>query len=177
MDFENIRNKINKDALLQRASQLAHGSECQFTDDSIETNGVIILKIHFPKHGNTWAARIDLDQEWPFYEMSIQPLEFLARNFPEIPAPRVHDYVDAGSDAENPVGVAYVLIDWLDGNHLKPWSLTEPPVPVRHKVLDQIADLMLNMLSKNPAGSDIRFYSIHLDPIVLHSSLLGTLIW
>lgn len=160
MDFDTIRDKINKEALIQRATLLSNGSESHLVGDAIQTNGAIILKICFPSHGNTWAARIPFDQEAPFYEMSIQPLEFLARNHPEIPAPRVHDYVDGGSKEGNPVGVAYMLVDWLDGSHLRPWSLTEPPVAVRHKVLDQIADLMLNMLSKDPVGGDILFYGI-----------------
>ena len=171
MDTETLRNKIDREALLQRATLLAHGSKCQFIDGFIQTNGVVILKIHFPSYGNTWAARIPLDQEWPFYEMSVQPLEYLARHHPEIPAPRVHDYVDCGTEEKNPIGVAYMLVDWVDGSRLEPWSLTEPPVAVRHKVLDQIADIMLNMLSKNPISSDILFYGI--PDTIRYTPLLG----
>lgn len=72
-----------------------------------------------------------------------------------------HDYVDAGAEGENSIGVAYILMDWLDGSHMKPWSLTEPPIKIKHHVLNQIADIMLNMLLKNPIDGDILFYGIH----------------
>jgi hypothetical protein len=156
-----VLNKINREALLQRASFLNNESECHFIGDPVQTNGVTILRIYFPNQGNTWAARIPFDQEWSFYEISIQPLEYIARHHSDIPAPRVHDYVDGGgTEGENPAGVAYMLIDWLDGSPLKPWSLTEPPIGARHLVLDQIADMMLDMLLKSPADGDVLFYGI-----------------
>lgn len=170
MDSEtSVLNKINREALIQRATFLNDGSECHFVGDPIQMNGVTILRIYFPNQGNTWAARIPFDQEWSFYEMSIQPLEYFAHNHPEIPAPRVHGYVDGGTEEETLVGVAYMLIDWLDSSHLKPWSLTEPPIAERHKVLDQIADMMLDMLLKNPVDGDILFYGI---PNIIAPTLL-----
>lgn len=157
-----IIDKVNKDALLQRASSLANGSPCHFLDNPIQRVDQVILRIYFPNEDKTWAAKIPFDQEFSFYEIAVQPLEFLARQHPGIPAPRVHAYVDVGGpeEGENPVGVAYMLIDWQDGKPMQAWSLSEPPVETRHKVLDQIADLMLEMLSKDAVDGGIRFYGI-----------------
>ncbi|KAI9669571.1 MAG: hypothetical protein M1817_004614 [Caeruleum heppii] len=160
MDNEtSVLRKVNRDALLGRATSLANGSECHFVGDPIRRVDLAILKIYFPGQGTTWAARIPYEQDWPFYEVSVRPLEFLACHHPTILAPRVHGYVDVGA-GENPVGVAYILMDWVDGNHMQPWSLSEPPLPTRHRVLDQIADIMLEMLSKNAVNGDITVYGV-----------------
>ncbi len=90
--------------------------------------------------------------------ISLKPLECIARNFLRIPAPRLHGYFDAGAKGDNPVGVAYMLLDWIEGKHMPPWSLTSPEVPLRHKVLDQLADMMLEMLTKENVEGDIPFY-------------------
>ncbi|KAI9841307.1 MAG: hypothetical protein M1837_000793 [Sclerophora amabilis] len=155
-----VLSRINKEALLQRAALLANGSECHFVGEPIQRVDLAILRLHFPRQGKTWAARIPFEQEWPFYEISVRPLEFLALHHPKIPAPRVHDYVDVGADGDNPVGVAYILMDWIEGSHMQPWSLSEPPLPARHRVLDQIADIMLEMLPKDAANGDIYLYGV-----------------
>ena len=161
MDPEtDVLSKVNKDALLQRATSLANGLECYFVGDPIERVDQAILRIHFPCEGKSWAAKIPFEQQWPFYEISVRPLEFLARKHPGIPAPRVHGYVEAGAKGENPVGVAYILMDWMDGSHMQPWSLSEPSIFARHRVLEQIADMMLEMLSKNTVDGDIYFYGM-----------------
>ncbi|KAK2765227.1 hypothetical protein FQN54_008926 [Arachnomyces sp. PD_36] len=156
----NLLDKVNRSALLKKASALANGSPCNFVDDPIQRSDQIILKICFPHEGKTWAAKIPSDQEWPFYEIMVQPLQFLEKWHPGIPAPRVHGYVDVGEEGngEDKVGVAYILLDWIDGRCMQPWSLSDPPVEARHHVLNQIADLMLEMLGSSAAGKGIRFY-------------------
>ncbi|RDL30699.1 uncharacterized protein BP5553_10044 [Venustampulla echinocandica] len=161
MDSEmDVLSKVNKTALLRRATSLANGLECDFVGDPIMRDDQAILRINFPSEGKSWAAKIPFEQQWPFYEISVRPLEFIARNHPRIPAPRVHDYVDAGAEQENPVEVAYILMDWMDGSHMQPWSLSEPSISARHRVLEQIADIMLEMLSNKPIDGGIYLYGV-----------------
>lgn len=158
-----VLDKVNKNDLLQRASSLANGSPCHFIGNPIHRSDQIILKIYFPDKAKTWAAKIPFDQECPFYGISVQPLELLANWHPQIPAPRVHGYVDVDQEeeegeGESKVGVVYMLMEWIDGKPMQPWSLNEPPVEARCKVLDQIAVLMPGMLRMSAVDRGIRFY-------------------
>lgn len=51
--------------------------------------------------------------------------------------------------------MAYMLVDWTEGVHMEPWSLDYPPVPMRQKVLDQLADMMLEILLKDAVDEDV----------------------
>ena len=156
--WDQILSRLNKDALLAVACSLAGGSHCHLDGSPILRTSWAILIVQFPSESKRWAARIPIDQECSFLETSVQPLEFVARNYPDLPAPRLHGYVDAGTLGDNPVGVAYMLVDWLEGRSMKPWDLNDPPVSVRRKVLDQVADIVLEMLSRNAADDHILFY-------------------
>jgi len=118
----------------------------------------MVLRIRFPNSGTLWAGRIPSDQEYSFHAVSIQPLMFIARNHPSLSAPRLHGYFDAGAAGDNPVGVAYMLVDWIEGEPMPPWSLKDPPVLMRRKVLDQLAEIILEMLSLTTFDGDILFY-------------------
>jgi len=67
-------------------------------------------------------------------------------------------YIDAGVEGENPVGVAHILVDWIDDSYMKPWSLAEPSISARHQVPEQIAYTMLEMLLKSNVDRDVYFY-------------------
>jgi len=149
--------KLNKDALLHTATSLSSGSPCYFIGEPITQSSCTIFVIKFPGENKCWAARIPEDQEYSL-QISVKPLEFLAHNLPNIPAPRLHGYFDAGVERNNPVGVAYMLLDWIEGKHMPVWSLASPTVPIRHKLLDQLAGMMLDMLSNNKIEGDIPFY-------------------
>ena len=154
---ENLK-LLNKDALLHIASSLSGQSPCHFVGSPITQSSCTIFIIKFPHENKCWAARIPEDQENSFLEISVKPLKHVAHNFPNIPAPRVHGYFDAGAKGNNPVGVAYMFLDWIEGKHMPPWSLTSPSIPTRHKVLHQLADMMLEMLSKNKLEGDLLYY-------------------
>ena len=154
---EEILKLLNKDALLQVASSLSGGLSCHFLGDPVAHSSYTILVIEFLLEHKLWAARISEDQEYSFLEISLIPLGYIARNFPNIPAPRVHGYFDAGAKGKNPVGVAYMPLDWIEGKPMPPWSLTGPPCLTRKKLLRQLARMMFEMLS-TPAKDDITFY-------------------
>jgi hypothetical protein len=156
--WDQVMSQLNKDALLQRASSLADGALCHFIDAPLYRTDWVILMIEFPDEDKRWAARIPLDQEFSFLEISVRPLQFIARKHPSLPAPRLYGYFDAGAVGDNPVGVAYMLVDWIEGRHMEPWTLDSPPVPMRHRVLEQLADMMLEMLLENAVDEDILYY-------------------
>jgi len=49
-------------------------------------------------------------------------------------------------------------LDRIEGKHMPVWSLASPTVPIRHKLLDQLAGMMLDILSNNKIEGDIPFY-------------------
>jgi aminoglycoside phosphotransferase (APT) family kinase protein len=155
--WNEITRRFNKDALLLAASSIANGLPCVYDSPPMCRRDWMILRIHFPTVGNRWAARIPRDQQCSFYAIAIQPLEFVAHNCPKVPAPRIHGYVDV-EDTDNPVGVAYMLIDWIDGTPMQPWTLDYPTVARRHKVLTQLADIILELLSVTKINDGIHFY-------------------
>lgn len=155
---EDVFKRVNKDALLNVASSAADGLKCQLdTGIPIVGCGYVILVIYFPDIGNRWMARFPLDQEFSFLESCVEPLEYVGRNFSHLPAPQIHGYSDAGR--ETPVGAAYMLLDWIDGTPLKPWDHLEPPAPTKHKVLEQLAEFMLDMILAD-AKEGITYYGM-----------------
>lgn len=154
-----ILRRLNRDALLQAASICAGGWTCEILGDPILSSTFFTLRIKFIDRDPMWAARIPLDQEHPFYKYYIQPLDYLERYHPTIPAPRVHGYVDVDVPY-NPVGVGYMFYEWIEGRPLPPWSLAELPLLKRQRVLDQLAEHILELFvgGTDPDPRDIRFY-------------------
>lgn len=83
-----------------------------------------------------------------------------------LPAPRIHGYFDCGSSGDNPVGVGYMLLDWIEGSALMPWDRLTPPVPARHKLMHRIADPMLDLITQCPLDEQVLFYGM---PPLYHS--------
>ena len=156
--WDHILCQLNREALLQTASSLANKLPCHFVEAPIFRDHCMLLVIEFRDAKKRWAARNPIDQDYSFLEISVRPLEFVARRHPSLPAPRLHGYFDAGAVGDNPVGVAYMLVDWMEGVPMEPWSLDDPPVPMRQKLLDQLAGMMLEMLSMTVVDEDILFY-------------------
>ncbi|KAI9821475.1 MAG: hypothetical protein M1832_003322 [Thelocarpon impressellum] len=158
---EELLAKINKDALLAAASTLAGDAQCHFAPFSApQGQGYVLLIIEFPSLATRWVARFPLDQYDSFREFCVVPLEYVARRYPRVPAPRIHGYVDAGSDVQNPVGAAYVLLDWVEGASVPPWDAHSPSAAVKEKILHQIADLMLDLILGGPPDEEIIFYGV-----------------
>ena len=157
---DNLLSRINLDALLQViSSQAPNEPKCHYVSNKpVVSSGYLIFIIEFSQSGQRWAARFPFAQEFPFAAFTVEPLQYIARNFPELPAPRVHSYSEPGQ--ESSIGAAYVLLDWVDGFPLEPWSLESPSVATRHKVLHQLADFMLQMTLKS-ASKGISYYGMY----------------
>jgi hypothetical protein len=156
--WKDIISQLKKNALLQKASSLAGDASCVFDGPPICRDNWLIFRIRFASNRKCWAARIPKDQEYSFRDISIKPLEVIARRHPRIRAPRLHGYVDAGTAVDNPVGVAYMLVDWIEGKSMQPWTKDYPPTHLRQKFLRQLADITWEMLSDPIDGEDILFY-------------------
>ena len=154
-----ILRKLNKEALLQAASICAGGWTCEFFGDPIFTSTTVTFLIKFIDRDPMWAARIPLNQEFSFHRDYIQPLDYLEKYHPTVPAPRVHGYVDVDVP-NNPVGFGYMFYEWISGRPLPLWSLEELPILKRQRVLDQLADILLELFvgGVDPHPREIRFY-------------------
>ncbi len=156
---KDLLSRINRDALLQIVSSIAAEPGCQYDSDKpMVTCGYVIFVICFPQSGRRWGARFPFDQEFPFSSFAIEPLQYVARAFPDLPVPRVHGFCEPGQDS--PVGAAYMLLDWIDGSPLNPWDLDTPEVAIRRKILDQLADFILEMVLKE-ASEGILYYGMY----------------
>lgn len=53
-----------------------------------------------------------------------------------------------------------MFYEWIEGRPLAPWSLAEIPVLQRQRVLDQLAEHLLDLFvgGADPDPRDIRFY-------------------
>lgn len=156
--WSDIISRLNQKALLQTASSLSNGLPCHLDGPPIYRDYWLIFRIRFAAKQKTWAARIPKDQEYSFRDVAIRPLELVARRHPRIRAPRIHGYVDAGATGDNPVGVAYMLLDWIEGKTMQPWREDHPPTHLRQKFLHQLADFAWEMLSDPVDGEEILFY-------------------
>ncbi|KAE8138723.1 hypothetical protein BDV38DRAFT_281652 [Aspergillus pseudotamarii] len=152
---------LNKQALVEVVSSLAGTPACQLDNNSspITGPGYVIFIISFHEKDERWAARIPLNQDDSFLEICTRPIQ-LAHWSPNSPAPRIHGYFDCGSRGYNPVGVGYMLLDWIEGSPMTPWDQSTPASPYRQKVLDQITDLILNMILECPLDDQTLFYGV-----------------
>lgn len=154
---ERILDLLNKQALVEAASSFAGSPTCQIdSSPSSITPGYIIFVIAFPDRDERWAARIPLDQDESF-ELCIAPLK-LANRSANVPAPRLYGYSECGPN--NPVGVGYMLLDWVEGSSLMPWDHVIPSPPNRLKILHQVADLILNLITKCLPDDSIIYYGM-----------------
>ncbi|RAQ48708.1 hypothetical protein AFGD_010750 [Aspergillus flavus] len=158
---DEVLRLLDKEALVQVASSLAGTRGCQLDNDSspITGPGYIIFIISFPDRDERWAARIPSNQDDSFFQICTRPIQ-LAHRSPNVPAPRIHGYFDCGSHGYNPVGVGYMLLDWIEGSPMMPWEQLTPAAPYRQKVLDQIADLILIMILECPLDDQTLFYGV-----------------
>ena len=155
---DRLLSKVNKDALLRSVASVAGERRCQLhSDKPLTGNGYMIFLIELPEQERIWAARFPLDQNFPFAPLIVEPLLYAARNFPQIPIPKLHDYRDIGSETD--VRAGYLLLDYMNGTPLRPWTYEAPAFAVKQAIIDQLSNHMLAMISK-PAGKDITHYGI-----------------
>ncbi|KAJ4315778.1 hypothetical protein N0V84_008182, partial [Fusarium piperis] len=148
-----LSNKINHDALVRVATELSGGKPCELDDrDPLGYNGVgdrhVHLKLIF-EDGTCWLARIPRETYWSFDNQlgnEVLASECATLRWLEsvdVPAPRLHGY-GLYDDPQNPVGVAYMLIDKMPGRPFNSLSASEEQTA---KVLGQWADILCTLSS------------------------------
>lgn len=158
--FEQILARLDREALRDVVCEKAHGLIPYFSDARVVRNGCVVLLLCFKESTKRWAVRIPQDQEHAFLFEIAGAMQYVAREFPALPVARVHGFWEPGKSDKmnvNPVGVSCLLVDWIEGKPLAPWSIANPPMARKKVVLEQIADIMLEMLLR-PAGKGIRYY-------------------
>ncbi|KAI9829785.1 MAG: hypothetical protein M1819_006022 [Sarea resinae] len=144
-----LRNSINDEALLLRASKLNHGIECRLDERSpIEHRMVggmhMHLRIQFANSSHTWLARIlrvnstSFSDEFTNYILLSEcaTMQWLQALAPKVPSPRLYGF-GLRNDPSNHVGVAYMLVDELPGTPLSSMNLSADGT---RKVYQDLAD-------------------------------------
>jgi aminoglycoside phosphotransferase (APT) family kinase protein len=103
----------------------------------------VVVPIKF-EDGTIWAARLANDDCEFLLEKSLRVLHYLEKFCSRVPAPRVKA---SGLLETNRVGVAYLLLDWIDGVSLEHWSPVFPVRKHRDVILDGLADCLLSLWS------------------------------
>ena len=155
---EDVLSKLKSTALTEIIEAKAK-EQCQVDVKTpvAVTDFHILLRAYLLSSGRTWLIRIPKDQEYSILGWaSVRPLEYVAEKFPNLPAPRAHGHSDSSDLANNPVGVCYMMLDWIHGGIVPPFTLQSPSLEAKRLVLDQLAELMLDMLLA-PATGDILY--------------------
>ena len=176
-DFINFEKEFNRPGLLQLVSELRpewghprfvtikEGDSDSGAVFRIETPNRIIFLISFDGHPSRWAAYIpnnlsheEYDHEGVEYCLSNErrTLEFLAKEAPHLPVPRIHAY-SLTSDA--PVDVPFLILDWIEGSSLEPFTDVWPPLALRRSLLDDLSDFLLDLWACSVEGAtDLHFW-------------------
>ncbi|KAM0424987.1 hypothetical protein ACHAPT_009788 [Fusarium lateritium] len=146
-----INNKINHDALVRLASELSGGKPCRLNEqDPMGRNMMGDRHIHHQlifDDGTIWLARIPRETYRSFNNQLAN--EVLASECAtlrwlesvDIPTPRLHGY-GLYDDPENPVGVAFMLIDKMPGRPFNSHAASEEQ---KTKVLSQWAGILCTL--------------------------------
>ncbi|CAI7572132.1 unnamed protein product [Penicillium bialowiezense] len=171
--------RIDLLALTQRASSLRNGLACSVPRDlqynrDVRNSVMGGMNYHIEilfEDGISWLARIrrfnatSPPPELRDYIMASEvcTLQFLSRT--KVPVPKVFDF---NSDASNPVGIGYILMEKLPGKSLR-WSLATPEQ--KQRVTRQLADVYIELkcFPFSAMGSLDQQNSSHLGPVARES--------
>ena len=153
-EISDLLAQINMPALLKLASSLNNGSECIANPGSTSMMGCCNYHLHiiFPISGQKWLVRVPrpgyaklhdvIDIEYQ-YASEFATLKFLENT--AVPAPKAFAY-GVASNAENDIGVTYLIMEFLEGKPFNPLSAT---VDERRIAYEGVAKMMIE-LSKWP---------------------------
>ncbi|KAF1952116.1 hypothetical protein CC80DRAFT_538341 [Byssothecium circinans] len=128
-EIEILFQRINRDALAARASELRNGIGCS----------IPALQYDRSKRSSVMGGmnyHIDIVFEDDVTECAT--MKFLEKT--AVPTPKVFDF--AVESAENPVGVGYMLVEKMAGTSLR-WALLSSEQ--RRKIVEQLADIFIEL--------------------------------
>jgi hypothetical protein len=106
-----------------------------------------IYKVDFT-NGESWSVRIPIHVQSDSQDTIIDVLqgeqsvlqELSRTDFPWAPK-----HYGSSLTFENLVGFPFMALSWIEGSPLR-WTLTDPPRPVRNKVLAQVARIQMSLI-------------------------------
>lgn len=112
----------------------------------MKTGDSLLLVLEFAQSKSRWAVRLPTDYGVPaeyWAPCLVPPLLFIETALPQLPAPRIHSY---SFSYDGPVGVPYILLDWIEGKPLPPFTDTWPRREQRYNILDELSDILLDLI-------------------------------
>lgn len=112
----------------------------------IKTGNTITIMLKFSRVQSRWAVRLPSTlgadvRDWKL--CLISPLQFINSALPKFPAPRIHAY-DLSYDS--PLTLPYIILDWIEGTPLAPFTESWPTANQRMRILDELSDILLELL-------------------------------
>ncbi|KAL4891336.1 hypothetical protein BDV59DRAFT_182251 [Aspergillus ambiguus] len=179
-EVKSLRDRINGDAVCERASELNGGQKCEIEHPPAWGHGSLMgcanyhARIRFTDDSSVWLLRVPrissgIPQSLADYLIRSEyaTLKFLETT--NVPAPRAFDYGLAG-DKNNKAGVSYILLEQMAG---KPWNMQGPSGKRladdkdKERIWNGLADILIE-IQRHPfskAGSLLPGQS-SLEPIV-----------
>jgi len=158
----NVLDILDRGALLVSIHNLhPEWGTPEFDTLTISTANRFILSVGFAAHDARLSVHIprkydDNDFREVWMPLIIAPLKFLKHALPHLPVPNVHSY---SLTFEPPVNVPFMIFDWIEGTALQAFTKEWPPMDMRHRILNDLSDFVLDMALCPLAGAkDIWFY-------------------
>lgn len=150
-----LLNKIDHHALVKLVPRIS-GSFCEIDRVPIIKSYMnMLLLLHEKDSNKQWIARIPYDQEdEEFLVDQVEPLIRASKRFKSFRCPRLYHY-GLAKDEKNPLGMDFMLLDFIDGRQMPMWTETFPTMKQKRQVLEQVADVYMEMFA-NPATYEDR---------------------
>ena len=164
----NVLDTLDREALLVLIHNLyPEWGTPKFDTLTISTANRSILIVGFSTHEARLSVHIprtydddDFCEVW--MPLIIAPLKFLKHALPHLPVPKVHSY---SLGFEPPANVPFMIFDWIEGTPLQAFTKEWPPTDMRHRILNDLSDFVLDMALCPIAGAkDIWFYGRYPNP-------------
>lgn len=142
-----ILNRIDTDVLIHKVPKLAG----QFHEIEhvpvIKSYMNLLLLLQEKGTEKQWITRIPYHQsDREFLTEEVEPLMRVKKKF-KFRVPYLYHY-GLAKDPNNDLGVDFMLLDFIDGDQMKMWTETFPAWGQKLQVLEQIADVYIEMFSK-----------------------------
>lgn len=113
-----------------------------------------IYKVDF-LDGESWSVRLPIHVQSSSQDTIISVLRGEQDVLQELGRTDFHwapKYCGSSLTFENLVGFPFMALSWIEGSPLF-WSTTEPPRPIRDKVLGQIAEIQMTLIECSKENS------------------------
>lgn len=148
-----LLSRIDKNVLVNHVPKLA-GAFCEIEQVPIIKSYMNMLLLLQEKNTNQqWITRIPYHQEdQDFLIDVVEPLIRVNRKY-TFRVPHLYHY-GLAKDRMNGLGMDFMLLNFIDGRQMPMWTNTFPAWEQKKRILDQVANIYLEMFSKPVTYSD-----------------------